>query len=74
MTQVKELSLRQFAINLGFSPSTSRTWLAVPGFQDCLKVVRKGRAVRYFVTDPEKAKEALKKAGYVLPEEGESHA
>jgi len=71
--QSKELSLRQFAINLGFSPSTSRTWLAVPGFQDCLKVIRKGKTIRYFVIDPEKAKETLKKAGYVLPVE-ESNA
>ena len=73
MTQQKELSLRRFAINLGFSPSTSRTWLAVPGFQDCLKVIHKGRVTRYIVTDPEKAKEVLRKAGYVLPEE-ESNA
>jgi len=74
MTQVKELSLRQFAINLGFSPSTSKNWFSVPGFQNYIRVVRKGKAVRYFVTDPEGAKEALKQAGYVLPEEGESHA
>ncbi|WP_457681090.1 hypothetical protein [Thermovibrio sp.] len=65
----KEVSLRQFAISLGFSPSTGKTWLAVPGFRECLKIIRKGRTTRYFITDPEKAKEALKRAGYVLPEE-----
>jgi hypothetical protein len=71
MVQTKEMSLRQFAINLGFSPSTSRAWLSVPGFQDYLKVIRKGRTVRYIITDPKRAKEALKRAGYVIPEEGE---
>ncbi|WP_457569362.1 hypothetical protein [Desulfurobacterium sp.] len=71
MMQAKKMSLRQFTLQLGFSPAAGRYWLAVPGFQDCLKVVRKGRSTRYYVIDPEKAKEALKRAGYVIPEEGE---
>ena len=69
MVQAKEMSLRQFAINLGFSPSTAKTWLGIPEFRDQLKVVRKGKITRYFITDPERAKEALKRAGYYLPEE-----
>jgi len=69
MTQAKEMSLRQFAIRLGFSPSGAKSWLAVPEFRNCLREVHKGRVVRYFITDPEAAKKALKKAGYVIPEE-----
>ena len=69
MTQVKEISLRQFALSIGFSPSGAKSWLAIPEFRNCLREVHKGRVVRYYVTDPEAAKEALKQAGYVLPEE-----
>jgi len=69
--KTKPMSLRQFTISLGFSPSIGRSWLSIPGFEDCLKVVRKGKKTYYYVTDPERAKEILKKDGYVLPEEGE---
>ena len=71
MTEAKEMSLNRFARSLGFSLTGAKNWLLIPEFRNFVRIVHKGKSVRYFITDPEKAKEALKRAGYVIPEEGE---
>ena len=69
MTQAKEISLNKFAKSLGFTLSGAKNWLLEPEFARHVRVVRKGKRTYYFVTNPEEAKKALKKAGYVLPNE-----
>jgi ABC-type transport system substrate-binding protein len=69
MTQVKEMSLNKFAKSLGFTLSGAKSWLLEPEFAKHVKVIRKGKRTYYLVTNPEKAKEALKSAGYYLPED-----
>jgi len=71
MRQTGEMSLNKFAKSLGFTLSGAKNWLLEPEFAQYVRKVRKGKRVYYFVTDPEKAKEALRSAGYYLPEEGE---
>jgi len=71
MTQAREMSLNRFAKSLGFTLTGAKSWFAIPEFAKYVRTVRKGKRTYYFVTDPQKAKEALKSAGYYLPEEGE---